>query len=97
MHATTMTIAMTIPMTIDPALDAMPAATTMRTRNTTTTTIGRDVDAAVVERRRCAKVAMPAIFMMVLGGLGLVFAIVRTIIDLTMGGQCEPQSIRAAE
>jgi len=30
------------------------------------------------------KVAMPAIFMMILGGIGLAFAVVRTIIDLTM-------------
>src|SRR5688572_26681612 len=37
--------------------------------------------------RALEKVSLPAIFMMVLGGLGLVFAIVRTVLDVMMGDE----------
>ena len=50
----------------------------------------RDYDDYDRPRRRgrqfaAEKVSLPAIFMMVLGGLGLAFAIVRTIADVMMG------------
>ena len=40
--------------------------------------------------RALERVSMPAIFMMILGGLGLVFAVVRTVLDLTIGADAGP-------
>lgn len=37
--------------------------------------------------RAAQKVSLPAIFMMILGGLGLAFAIVRTVADIMMGDE----------
>src|SRR3954471_23932761 len=38
-------------------------------------------------RRALEKVSLPAIFLMILGGLGLAFAIFRTVTDIMMGDE----------